>query len=224
MNTQIILDYLSLLKENNNRDWFHANKNLYTAARNSFEQIVEVLIRGVYAFDQNTGFLEPKDCMFRINRDVRFAADKSPYKTNFGTFIAKGGKNGGRAGYYLHMEPGECFVSGGIYMPDAVALKAIRSEIHYDPEGFLQIIQNPEFKNTFGELSAGDKLKKAPRDFPSDFEYVDLLKYRSYFVIKVYAENEVVSPGYIEKAIENFLVIQPMVAYLNNAIESFGRE
>lgn len=109
-------------------------------------------------------------------------------------------------------------------MPDAVALKAIRSEIHYDPEGFLQIIQNPEFKSNFGELSATDKLKKGPRDFPTDFEYVDLLKYRSYFVMKVYPDSEVVSPGYIEKAIENFRVIQPMVVYLNNAIESFGRD
>lgn len=224
MNTQIILDYLNLLKENNSREWFHANKDLYNSARRSFEQIVEALIRGVYAFDQNIGFLESKDCVFRINRDVRFSADKSPYKTNFGTFIAKGGKNGGRAGYYFHLEPGECFVSGGIYMPDSLTLKAIRSEIHYDPEGFMEIIHDPEFKNTFGELSATDKLKKGPRDFPADFEYVDLLKYRSYFVMKFYPENEVISPGYIEKAVENFLILQPMVAYLNHAIESFGRE
>lgn len=224
MNTAIILDYLKLLKENNSRDWFHANKVLYTSAKSSFEQIVEALIRGVYAFDQNIGLLEPKDCMFRINRDVRFSADKSPYKTNFGAFIAKGGKNGGRAGYYFHLEPSECFVSGGIYMPDAATLKAIRSEIHYDPEGFLEIIQNPEFKNTFGEMSAEDKLKKAPRDFPADFEYIDLLKHRSYFVTKPYPDMKVNSPGYIEKAIENFQVIQPMVAYINRAIESFGRE
>jgi uncharacterized protein (TIGR02453 family) len=224
MNTAIILDYLKLLKENNSRDWFHANKDLYTSAKSSFEQIVDILIRGVYSFDQSIGFPEPKDCMFRINRDIRFSADKSPYKTNFGSFITKGGKNAGKAGYYFHLEPGECFVSGGIYMPDTLTLKAIRSEIHYDPEGFLEIIQNPEFKHTFGELSAGDKLKKAPRDFPSDFEYVDLLKYRSYFVMKLYPDMEVNTADYIEKAIENFQVIHPMVTYLNRAIESFGRE
>ena len=224
MNTATILEFLQLLKEDNSREWFHSNKGLYTAARSSYGQIVEALIKGVYVFDQSIGFMEPKDCMFRINRDIRFSADKSPYKTNFGSFIAKGGKNGGRAGYYFHMEPGECFIAGGIYMPDAVILKAIRSEIHYDPEGFLELIQSPEFKSTFGELSVEDRLKKGPRDFPADFEHLDLLKYRSYVVIKSYEEKDVLASEYIEKVIENFRIIQPLVVYLNRAIESFGRD
>lgn len=224
METATILDYLKLLSENNNRDWFQSNKELYSNARRGFEEVVSTLIKGVYSFDQNIGFLEPKDCMFRINRDVRFSADKAPYKTNFGTFIARGGKNGGRAGYYLHLEPGECFVSGGIYMPDATTLKSIRSEIHYDPEGFLEVIKNAQFIKTFGELSAEDKLKKGPKDFPIDFEHIDLLKYRSYFVIRMYPDKEVTAEGFLEKAIQNFEIIQPLVTYLNNAIENSGKD
>ncbi len=220
MEAAIILDYLKLLRENNNRGWFQANKPRYSNARNGFEKVVSTLIKGVYSFDKNIGFLEPKDCIFRINRDVRFSVDKSPYKTNFGTFIAKGGKNGGRAGYYLHLEPGECFVSGGIYMPDAATLKAIRSEIHYDPEGFLEVINHTQFIKTFGELSAEDKLKKGPKDFPADFVYMDLLKYRSYFVIKMFPDKEVTAKGFLEMAIRNFEIIQPLVTYLNNAIEN----
>jgi uncharacterized protein (TIGR02453 family) len=224
MNTTTILEYLQLLRENNNREWFHTNKNLYTAARSSFEKMVETLIKSVYIFDQSIGFMEPKDCMFRINRDVRFSADKSPYKTNFGTFIAKGGKNGGKAGYYFHMEPGGSFVGGGIYMPDNLTLKAIRSEIHYDPESFLEAVQHPEFKSTFGGLSEEDILKKGPKDFPADFEHIDLLKYKSYVVTRSYYDKEVNATGFVGKIEENFRAMHPLVAFLNNAIENYGKD
>lgn len=223
MNTQIILKFLNELKENNNREWFHANKTLYDDAKNLFEQIVEVLIRGIYAFDKEIGLLEPKKCIFRIYRDVRFSNDKSPYKTNFGAFIAKGGKKSGKAGYYFHFEPGNCFIAGGAYMPDAQTLKAIRNEIFYDAEQFLEITQSPDFSKVFSNLYDKDKLKKAPKDFPKDFEHIELLKYRSYIVMRPFSDDVILKPDYLQKTISGFKTLAILVGYLNAAIENYER-
>lgn len=220
MEAKKIMEFLAQLHQNNNREWYHSNKKLYSQAKADFEGIVEGLISGIYSFDKDIGLLEPRDCVFRIFRDVRFSANKSPYKTNFGAFIARGGKKSGKAGYYFHLEPGNCFIAGGIYMPEPNVLKAVRKEIYNYPEEFLEIIENEEFKKKFPRLMDDDKLKNPPRDFPKDFEHIELLRYRSYTFWKEYPESQVLKDDYPERVISDFSILSPFTSFINNAIEN----
>ena len=123
------LDFLKDIKENNNRDWFLANKKRYEGYKQSYLATVEAFLAEMQRHDPSLRHLEPKDCMFRINRDIRFTKDKSPYKTNMAIWMSTGQKNTNLAGYYVHIEPGASFIAGGVYYPDPADLKKIRSEI-----------------------------------------------------------------------------------------------
>jgi uncharacterized protein (TIGR02453 family) len=211
-------EFLAALKNNNNREWFQANKNLFSEAKLEFEQVTELLIHEVSRFDRSIAGLSPRDCIFRIFRDVRFSSDKSPYKTNFGSFLVPGGRKSNHAGYYLHIEPGESFVAGGIYMPPAPMLKAVRLNIFRHIDEFLEIIHSAELKKHFGEIS-GDKLKKPPQGFPKEFPYIDLLKFKSYGLIKMKADAEFQDQKIIKSSIELFSIMQPFIRFLNESNE-----
>ena len=173
------LEFLGKLKENNNREWYHANKSLYQEAKAEFEHLTELLIHETSKFDRSILGLTPKECIFRIFRDVRFSKDKSPYKTNFGTFLTPGGRKAGNAGYYLHIEAGASFIATGIYMPPSNVLRAIRKDIYEHYEEYMEILAQPDLKSHFGEVS-GDKLKTPPRGFNKDFEGIEHLKFKSF--------------------------------------------
>ncbi|HQC66850.1 MAG TPA: DUF2461 domain-containing protein, partial [Tenuifilaceae bacterium] len=117
------LSFLTQLKENNNREWFNQNRKWYDEARSNFVAFVELLIPAIKEFDPTLGLLEAKDCLFRIHRDIRFTHDKTPYKTNFGAFIARGGRKSRFGGYYFHVEPNASMASGGIYMADTATMR-----------------------------------------------------------------------------------------------------
>ena len=134
-----VLQFLQDLSQNNNKEWFHANRKRYEENRDKVLFITEVLIHELGKFDNTIAGVSPKDCMFRIFRDVRFSKDKRPYKTNFGSFIAKGGRKSLKAGYYFHIDPAGSFVGGGMYMPPAATLKAIRNYLAEEGEEFLEI-------------------------------------------------------------------------------------
>jgi len=108
-----IISFLEQLEKHNDREWFAKNRSLYDEARKEFETFIDLLIPAISKFDSSVRFMSAKECIFRIFRDVRFSNDKSPYKTNFGAFIAKGGRKNHGPGYYFHMQPDECFLSGG---------------------------------------------------------------------------------------------------------------
>ena len=148
--------FLGELRKNNNREWFQANRKWYEQCRSEFEFFVTLLINEIGKFDRSIGALKASDCLFRIYRDIRFSPDKTPYKTNFGAYIAKGGRKSEFAGYYFHIEPGNCMLAGGIYMPSKEILKAIREEIYHNTEDFLAIIHNKDFQKVFLEIS-GDR-------------------------------------------------------------------
>jgi len=211
------LNFLKELKENNYKEWFHAQKNRYAAVKTEMEQITNQLIAGIATFDEGVTGLNPKNCLFRINRDIRFSADKSPYKTNLGSFVVEGGKKSGLGGYYLHIEPGGSFLGGGIHMPPSAALKAIRTEIYNFTDEFIEIVENESFKNAFGGIS-GDKLKSAPQGFDKSFDYIDLLKYKSYTVFDTISDDEITNPSYLQKVLEHFKTMQPFIAFLNRGI------
>lgn len=179
MNLKTSFDFLLELQFNNNRQWFKENEDFYKKAKSEFEDFTSNLITGLQKIDSEIGELTPKDCTFRIYRDVRFSKDKEPYKNNMGAFIVKGGKKSPFAGYYVHLEPGGSFVGGGVYMPEKPVLNIIRNSIFQNPEPLKSILNQKEFKSYFNEIY-GEKLKTAPKGFPKDFEDVDLLKHKHY--------------------------------------------
>ena len=221
MDTVTVLDFLSQLTTNNNRDWFQQNKAWYEKSRKEVEVFVSEMITTISAIDPALQTPAMKDCIFRIFRDVRFGADKSPYKTNFGAFIARGGRKSSNPGYYFHFEPGKSMLAGGVYMPQPDTLKLLRNEIYYHSDELKRIIEKPSFRKYFDQLGDFDKLKKAPKDFPADFPDIDLLKYRSYIVSQDIPDDVVSDPeGYKKLAIDMVRELQPFMAFLNRAISN----
>ena len=211
--------FLRLLKQNNNREWYHANKNIYNEAKLEFEHVTEILIHEMAVVDPGLSGLTPKECIFRIFRDVRFSKDKSPYKTNFGTFLAPGGRKSGNAGYYFHIEPGGSFVAGGVYMPPAPILKVIRQDIYEHIEEFKSILTEIKEHSDYIEFF-GEKLVGAPRGFPKDFPDIELLKYKSYGFSRSLSDNECVDNTIIRKIVEDFTILFPLIQFINEAIKN----
>jgi len=217
MDLKTSLSFLDKLSKNNEREWFHGNKELYNEAKLEFETFINILIPLVKDVDQDVDVFHAKECLFRIFRDVRFAKDKSPYKTNFGAFIARGGRKSQFGGYYVHLEPGNSFVGGGSYMPQAPYLKAIRKEVFEHTKEYQSIINKPAFKNTFPEIY-GEKLKTAPRDFPKDWPEIDLIRNKHY-VVTHQVDDTFWSSGDIATSVANILRIQrPFIQFINRAI------
>jgi uncharacterized protein (TIGR02453 family) len=204
-----VVQFLKELSENNNREWFNDNRLRYQESKDKVLFLIEILINEIKVFDPEIAGVNPKDCMYRIFRDVRFSKDKRPYKTNFGAFIAKGGRKSIYPGYFFHIEADESFFGGGVYMPQPGPLKAIRNYIAENGTEFLEIINAPEFKKIYPEMY-DHQLKTAPRGFPKDHEFIGLLKYKS-FVFAKRENNRIIK--------ENKIVDDIMQAYrqLHNA-------
>ena len=213
-----VLDFLRELAVNNNREWFQKNKKWYDESRNKVLFLTEVLINEIRKFDPTVPVLNPNDCLFRIFRDVRFSQDKSPYKTNFGCYIARGGKKANFAGYYLHIEPESSFAGGGIYMPENDTLKILREYIAENGEEFLSIIRNKEFQEIYPEMY-DDKLKTAPKGFSPDHEYIDILKYKSFAFTHRMEDNEVLSENFIQGILHYYRHLSRVNVFLNHAIQ-----
>jgi uncharacterized protein (TIGR02453 family) len=213
-----VLEFLKGLKGNNTREWFEANRKGYEAAKGEFEKMLNELIPEIYSFDPQIGILTAKDCVFRIYRDVRFSKDKSPYKTNMGGYICKGGRKGMFAGYYVHVEPGMSMLAGGIYMPPPDVLKKVRQEVYYNAEVFKGILNGKEFKKTF-RVMEDDKLSRPPKDFPADFKDIDLLKYKSYTVMHGVTDETLVGKNLPDYMVKVFKVMQPFNQFLNRGLE-----
>ena len=220
MDANLVLDFLSQLKLNNNREWFQENKKWYDDAKKEVENFVSGIITTISAIDPVLQTPPMKDCMFRIFRDVRFGADKSPYKTNFGAFIARGGRKSSFPGYYFHFEPGESMLAGGVYQPEPDTLKLLRNEVYFRSAELKEILEKPSFKKYFSQLGDFDKMKKAPKDFPADFPDVDLLKYRSYIVSQNIPDKIVTSENYQKHVLDMVKELQPFMAFLNRAISN----
>jgi len=211
------IDFLKKLENNNNREWFLKNRGEYTDAKNNFESFVQEIIRYIIDFDPIIKGLEVKNCVYRINRDIRFSKDKSPYKSHFGAFIVRGGKkNGDRfAGYYIHIEPGKSIIAGGAYMPPAPWLSVIRDKINENGEQLVKIISGKDFKKYFGAMD-GEKLKTAPKGYPSDHKYIELLKFKSYLVVHEVTDKEVLNPDYTGYVIKILRAMKPFNDFLND--------
>lgn len=210
-----ILEFLNELKNNNNREWFQKNREHYQRAKDEMDLFVNGLIPYIRDFDPSIDLITAKDCTFRIYRDIRFSPNKSPYKTNMGAYIARGGKNSAMAGYYVHFEPGASFLAGGIYMPQPEVLKIVRQEIFYHFDEFNQIINDGKFRKLFGQIDDENKMKTGPRDFPKDFHGIEFLKFRNYAVAHQASDEQVISTFYLDYARKVFLTLHPLNAFFN---------
>lgn len=214
-----ILDFLTRLAANNNKEWFSEHKKEYQHLRAVFESMIADLIYQIQQFDPELGDVDVKKTLFRIYRDVRFSKDKSPYKLNFGAAIAKGGKKMGYSGYYIHLQPGRSFIGGGLYMPPSPILKKIRNEIYYNTSQYLEIINQPDFVEEFGRVE-GEKLVRPPKDFPADFDHIELLKLKSYVVIKSFRDDALLKSDFIPRVMQAYKAMVAFNAFLNKALDA----
>ena len=218
MNTYHILSFLDELKTNNNKEWMDANRGAYLQAKADFEALVNALLQNLQAIDAGLNGLTAKDCIFRINRDIRFSKDKSPYKHNFGASIAEGGKKSLNAGYYLHIQPGnESFVGGGLYMPPGEQLKKIRQEIDYNAPELFEIVTTKDFEQAYGRIQ-GEKLIRAPKGYDPDHPNIEFLKLKSYVALHKLTDDDIQSPQLIENLTHKCQVLKPFIDFLNIAI------
>jgi uncharacterized protein (TIGR02453 family) len=208
------LDFLKKLKKNNNREWFAKNKSLYENAKNDFEVFVFELINDTAEFDDNISGLEPKDCTFRIYKDVRFSKDKTPYKTALGASINKGGRKSEYPGYYFHLSPGGCFLAGGNYNPMPDKLRAIRNKIFENTKAFEKIVKNKDFVKLFKSVRGG-KLKTTPKGFPKEHPSSEYLKFKSFIVYHEVKDEKVLSKNMIDYSVRVFKQMKAFIDFLS---------
>lgn len=215
------IKFLKDLKKNNNKEWFDVNRKVYEAAKQDFEMLVQRIIEQHGKKDEDIASLKPKDCMFRINRDIRFSKDKSPYKTNFGASINKGGKKAMVAGYYFHCEPGNSFVGGGLWQPMPDDLKKVRQEIDYCFDEFSKILTSKKFKTVYGEMYKGEdvSLTRPPKGYDETNPAIEFLKLKSFIAMRKIDDADLTSNTLSKKIAESFEALQPLVKFINAALE-----
>ena len=218
-----ILDFLAELACNNNREWFNAHKDWYKRCYEKVEVFTTQWLERLVAIDPELAGLTPKDCIWRIYRDVRFSHDKRPFKWWFGVFIAaKGGRKSDRSGYYLHFEPERCMFGGGIWCPNKDLLHALRKEVLANYDEAEDIFANPMTNKYFQDFDTEQMLKKVPQGFPADFEHVDWLKRKAYTYSTPLTDAEVCAPDFMDKVMDISRAAKPINDFLNYTFEEYG--
>jgi len=196
-----------------------ANKEWYETARENVIAFTTELLKLLHKLDpQIDETLDAKKCVMRIYRDIRFSKDKTPYKNNFGVSIPTKGTNAGRAEYYLHISPGNSFIAGGYWMPEADHLKAIRQEIDYNANDLKKIIDEPEFVRLFGDFRKQEQLKSVPREYSPDNENIELLKLKSFVAFHPLKDDELLLKNAVADIARICGKIYPLNVFLNNAL------
>ncbi len=210
----------SSLKKNNQKVWFDAHRDRYESAKLDMHHLVEKVLSTFSTKDTNLQSLVVKDCMFRIHRDVRFSKDKSPYKTNMGAYINKGGKKSLFGGYYFHCEPGQSFVGGGLWMPMPPELNKVRQEIDYNLTAFKKVITGKKFKAVYGDLSrdAEYTLSRVPKGYEPDNPAAEYLKLKSFVAMTSLKDADLTSKDLVKKAVASFEALQPLLEFINSAL------
>jgi uncharacterized protein (TIGR02453 family) len=227
-----ILEFLKALSANNNREWFTENKAWYQECYARFVEFSAQYIKRLSELDPSLAVLQPKDCIWRIYRDVRFSHDKRPYKEWFGVFPASGvpgqpktfGKKSMRGGYYVHIQPGECMFAGGIWDPGKELLAALRGEIEANYEEVEDIMATPQWQKYFGQDfdTMWGGLKKVPAGFDPAFKHADWLKHKAYTFSTPLTDAEVSAPDFIDHITDIAAAAKPMNDFLNYTFEEYG--
>ncbi len=214
------IDFLKSLKKNNNKPWFDTNKKTYEEARAAFSDSITQIIGIISRIDPDIANLTAKECMFRINRDVRFSKDKRPYKHNMSAYFNKAGKKGNGAGYYVHIEPGQSFVAAGIWMPEPGDLAKIRQEIDYNFVEWKKMIGSAEFKKQFEKgIDTSNSLVRPPKGYDEENPAIEFLKLKSFVTSRPFTDAEVMSREFANGLSKSFKAIKPLVSFLNRALD-----
>lgn len=213
-----VFSFLKDLSQNNDREWFADNKKTFEAAKEEFELFVADTLTSVGKWNKNVLTLQPKDCIYRIYRDVRFSKDKTPYKINFSALIGTDGRKAKGAINYLHIQPnGGSFTAGGMYMPESAYLKAIRQEIDYNLSDFEKVLNKKDFKENFGSLSQEWRLKTLPKGYTADNPAIEYLKLKGIVATKNYTDKEVLTTNFSSEVSKSFKILQPLNTFLDKA-------
>jgi uncharacterized protein (TIGR02453 family) len=212
------LDFLKKLDRNNNREWFQANKKAFEAAQDNMTAFAGYLIGQIGKFDEAVDSIDPKSCVFRIYRDVRFSKDKSPYKVNLGAYISPGGRKSMQPGYYFHLQPGASFIAGGKHLPDGPETLKIRNAIAANTAEFLKIVEKKSYCVLFGEMR-GDRLKSPPKGFDPDHSALEYLKLKEFMAFaELYDDKAMTSPDFPKQLVAMVNEMYPLVAFLRRAL------
>ena len=212
--------FLKNLKKNNNKPWLDANRKQYEAAKANYLETVQEIIDAVALFDPAVGNFKAKDCVFRVNRDVRFSKDKSPYKTNMGASFSGGGKKANEAGYYFHAEPGQSFAAGGFYMPEPAELAKIRQEIDYNFDEWKTLVHNKKFIKYFPSGVDGvSMLVRPPKGYDENNPAIGYLKMKGFIVSRSLSDTDLTSKNLVKEIAASFAAMKPMIDFLNHAVQ-----
>ena len=219
-----LIDFLRDLSCNNNREWFAANKQRYQTMLARWYDFCGALIEAIGQFDPDIAHLSVKDCTYRIYRDTRFSADKSPYKTHFGVFLSKGGKKSMHAGYYFHVGTGlgkdypHChMMASGNYCYEPRVVKMLREDISFGWEEFKQDVldvADPSFR-----VDMDGALKRVPKEYPADAPYADFMRLKSFSLVSYLDDDFILQPNLVSRVVELFKTVKPFNDYINRAVD-----
>ncbi|POY41004.1 TIGR02453 family protein [Flavobacterium alvei] len=216
------LEFLDDLKANNNRDWFLDNKKRYEAFKKDYHQLVSDFLSVMKPLDPSLEMLEVKNCTFRINRDIRFSKDKSPYKDHIGVWLSSGAKGKNRSGYYVHIARTGSFIAGGFYCPEAEDLKKVRKEIAFFYEDLEEILNEKNFKKEFTDFDRNEinLLKNPPRGYEKDHPAIEFLKLKSFETSQKFDIEEVTQKDFVVKMSQKLIALKPLNDFINRALTS----
>lgn len=236
MDVKQILDFLSEVMRNNNREWFHANKATYDAARDEFERGVAQAIGRITEFDHEIDGVTVNDSTYRFYRDTRFSQDKSPYKNHFGAYINAHGKKALRGGYYIHIEPDHCLLAVGNYWLPTNILTSCRNEMMANEERWLQCVESSSFKKYYGSRQKTTnwaeswdapqgfgltKLKTCPTGFPRNYAHVNYLRLKDYCAWHHVNNGFFEGDKWLDEMALMFKAAKPMMDFVNSVIDDY---
>lgn len=205
-------EFLLKLKENNNREWMQENKNEYLANEKLLKEFYSAVENNLNVTDEIA-----RVKVFRINRDVRFSNNKTPYNVHRSVSFSRAGAHR-RGGYYLRLEPGNSYMAGGFFSPEKEDLFRIRKEFELDSQEIREILTRKEFKMAFGGFNQENAVKTAPKGFNKDDENIELIRLKSFFVTHKFTDEEVFAKDFKDKLLNHYLLLRPFFDYMSDVL------
>jgi uncharacterized protein (TIGR02453 family) len=217
--TPALFEFLAQLAAHNDRDWFAAHREEYErhckAPAMTFVQDVAPRLAAI----SRHFVADPRRSLFRIHRDTRFSADKSPYKTHVGIQLRHAsGKDAHAPGFYVHLAPGDVFVGLGMWHPEPAIASVIREAIAADPKPWARASQGPKVRGVLEPW--GESLKRPPRGFAADHPCLEDLKRKDFVLGRSLTERAAVRPGFLDAVIDCFERGAPYMAFLCHAVDA----
>ncbi|HTB31356.1 MAG TPA: DUF2461 domain-containing protein [Bacteroidia bacterium] len=207
--------FLKELSENNNRDWFNANKDRYIQAHENIINFANKLLIEMNKHDKienTTG----KESLFRIYKDIRFSKDKTPYSCRWSGGFQRATKKL-RGGYYFHLEPGKSFLAGGFWGPEPADIQRIRQDIALNYKDWKKMLADKTLVKTFGGI-IGDKVATSPKGYSKDDPAIELLRYKQYILKHPFTDKEVLTPDFVNTVNDTFKKMRPFLNYMSDVL------